>query len=473
MTKTGRIIALTSIIILYAVSLTDKALKYSDIPQFVFEYKKNDNGGITITDYIGKKTDLIIPDKIKKLPVTEIRYMGNNHKLKSVIISENVKKISDWAFFNCSELEYIDIPESIEYIGEGAFIRTPFEKNLGSDDFIIINDKILYRYDGNSENITIPDGIQSICSNVFTSKNIRSVKIPESVEYIGKGAFSECKNLESINIPENVKSIEPYVFAECDSLSDISLSDETEKIGYSSFYGSGIENIKIPDKITEIPESAFENCSSLENIILSDNIKTINKKAFQNCTSLENINFPENLENIEDNAFSETALKEIILPESISVLGNHAFRECTYAEKIKLSSNLKTIPIECFDGCKSLTEIEIPEGIETIEMNAFQNNSSLKHVRLPDSLKSIDLNAFAKSNIESVFIPDNVEYFNRQAFLNDIEKSPVTLMCTENCLAIKDLEDAEHWRIWNDYELKIVNSRNEAEKFISNSIERR
>lgn len=473
MTKSGRIIALTSIIILYAVSLTDKALKYSDIPQFVFEYKKNNNGGITITDYIGKKTDLIIPDKIKKLPVTEISYMGNNHKLKSVIISENVKRISGLAFSNCSELEYIDIPESVEYIGGEAFFRTPFEENLGSDDFIIINDKILYRYDGNSENITIPDGIQSICSNVFTSKNIRSVKIPESVEYIGKGAFSKCKNLQSINIPENVKSIEPYVFAECDSLSDISLSDETEKIGYSSFYGSGIENIKIPDKITEIPESAFENCSSLENIILSDNIKNINKKAFQNCTSLENIKFPENLENIEDNAFSETALKEIILPESISILGNHAFRECTYAEKIKLSSNLKTIPIECFDGCKSLTEIEIPEGIETIEMNAFQNNSSLKHVRLPDSLKSIDLNAFAKSNIEYVFIPDNVEYFNKQAFLNDIEKSPVTLMCTENCLAIKDLEDAEHWRVWNDYELKIVNSRNEAEKFISNSNERR
>lgn len=41
MTKSGRIIALTSIIILYAVSFTDKALKYSDIPQFVFEYKKN------------------------------------------------------------------------------------------------------------------------------------------------------------------------------------------------------------------------------------------------------------------------------------------------------------------------------------------------------------------------------------------------------------------------------------------------
>lgn len=128
MTKSGRIIALTSIIILYAVSLTDKALKYSDIPQFVFKYKKNNNGGITITDYIGKKTDLIIPDKIKKLPVTEISYMGNNHKLKSVIISENVKRISGLAFSNCSELEYIDIPESVEYIAERLFSELLLKK---------------------------------------------------------------------------------------------------------------------------------------------------------------------------------------------------------------------------------------------------------------------------------------------------------------------------------------------------------
>ena len=327
MTKSGRIIALTSIIILYAVSLTDKALKYSDIPQFVFEYKKNDNGGITITDYIGKKTDLIIPDKIKKLPVTEIRYMGNNHKLKSVIISENVKKISDWAFFNCSELEYIDIPESVEYIGEGAFIRTPFEENLGSDDFIIINDKILYRYDGNSENITIPDGIQSICSNVFTSKNIRSVKIPESVEYIGRGAFSECKNLESINIPENVKSIEPYVFAECDSLSDISLSDETEKIGYSSFYGSGIENIKIPDKVTEIPESAFENCSSLSSIVIPEGVTRIGGHAFYGCRKLSTVTVPKTVVEIGSSAFRQcSSLHTIKIPRNV-LINERAFKE--------------------------------------------------------------------------------------------------------------------------------------------------
>ena len=83
MTKAGKIIALTSII-LCAVSFINKGLKYSNIPQFIFEYEKNDNGGITISDYTGKNSDVIIPDTIGKLPVTEIGYMGYNQKIKSV-----------------------------------------------------------------------------------------------------------------------------------------------------------------------------------------------------------------------------------------------------------------------------------------------------------------------------------------------------------------------------------------------------
>lgn len=465
MTKAGKIIALTSII-LCAVSFINKALKYSDIPQSIFEYEKNDNGGITITDYTGKNSDVIIPDTIGKLPVTEIGYMGYNQKIKSVTIPESVKKISEYAFYRCENLEYANIPENVEYIGAEAFFGTPFEESLGNDDFIIINDKFLYKYNGNSDNVTIPNGVTSICNGVFYENNLINIEIPESVEYIGMSAFNKCENLKSIDIPENVKTIEPYIFKECKSLSRISIPNGTEKIGDSAFFGCGIENISIPDKITEIPESTFEECSSLKEVNFPDGIKTIGDKAFRNCTSLENINFPDGLETIGNDAFHTTALKEVILPDSVSGLGNHTFRECTSIEKIRLSSDLKTIPTECFDSCTSLTEIEIPEGVETIDMNAFQNNSSLRFVRLPDSLKNIELNAFADSNITYVFIPDSVEYFNRQAFLNDTDKSPVTLMYTENCLAKEDLKEAKSWRVWDDYELKTVNSREEAEKIM-------
>ncbi|MGN1037572.1 MAG: leucine-rich repeat protein, partial [Ruminococcus sp.] len=130
MTKAGKIIALTSII-LCAVSFINKGLKYSNIPQFIFEYEKNDNGGITISDYTGKNSDVIIPDTIGKLPVTEIGYMGYNQKIKSVTIPDSVKKISESAFSHCENLEYINIPESVEYIGAWAFCGTPFEESLG------------------------------------------------------------------------------------------------------------------------------------------------------------------------------------------------------------------------------------------------------------------------------------------------------------------------------------------------------
>ncbi|MDD7186109.1 MAG: leucine-rich repeat domain-containing protein [Oscillospiraceae bacterium] len=333
MTKAGKIIALTSII-LCAVSFINKGLKYSNIPQFIFEYEKNDNGGITISDYTGKNSDVIIPDTIGKLPVTEIGYMGYNQKIKFVTIPDSVKKISESAFSHCENLEYINIPESVEYIGAWAFCGTPFEESLGNDDFIIINDKFLYKYNGNSDNVTIPDGVTSICNWVFSENNLINIEIPESVEYIGRGAFNKCENLKSIDIPENLKVLECAVFGNCKSLSEVSLPDGLEIIENKVFHNcTSIENISIPDKITEIPESAFEECSSLKEVNFPDGIKTIGVKAFLNCTSLENINFPESLETIGNDAFYKTALKEIILPESASSLGNHTFRECTSVKK--------------------------------------------------------------------------------------------------------------------------------------------
>lgn len=469
MSKSRKILALTSIALSLVLAVF-KGLKYSDIPQFIFEYEKNDSGGITITEYMGEKSDIIIPDTIGKLPVTEIGYIGNNQKIKSVTIPDSVEKISESAFYRCENLKYVNIPESVEYIGAEAFFGTPFEESLGNDDFIIFNDKILYKYNGNSDNVIIPDGVTSICNGVFSGNNLINIQIPESVEYIGRAAFNKCENLKSIDIPENVKVLKYAVFCDCKSLSEISLPDGLEIIETKVFQNcTSLENISIPDKITEIPESSFQECCSLKEVNFPDSLKTIGDRAFQNCTSLEYINFPDGLETIGNDAFHTTALKEITLPDSVSVLGNDTFRECTSVEKIKLSSGLKIIPIECFDSCTSLTEIEIPEGVETIDMNAFQNNSSLRFVRLPDGLKNIELNAFANSDILCVFIPDSVEYFNRQAFLNDTTKSPVTLMYTKNCKAEEDLKMARAWRVWDDYCLHTVNSRDEAEELYWNN----
>ena len=97
-------------------------------------------------------------------------------------------------------------------------------------------------------------------------------------------------------------------------------------------------------------------------------------------------------------------------------------------------------------------------------MCAFQNTPSLKTVNLPDGLKTLDFSCFYSSGIDSVFIPDSVEVFDKQAFLGD---DCTTLLYTDNCKAYQQMYDAEHWRVQADYVLVEVASRKAAEEYIN------
>ncbi len=86
-----------------------------------FEYIK-ENGGITITKYIGKNTMVQIPNKIEQLPVLKI---GENAfadtKVKSVTLPSSCTEIDWFAFYGCYALSTVYISSSTNTIGYGAF----------------------------------------------------------------------------------------------------------------------------------------------------------------------------------------------------------------------------------------------------------------------------------------------------------------------------------------------------------------
>ena len=89
--------------------------------EILFEYIK-ENGGITITKYIGKQTSVTIPNKIEQLPVLKI---GENAfadtKVKSVTLPSSCEEIDWFAFYGCYALTTIYISEDVNTIGYGAF----------------------------------------------------------------------------------------------------------------------------------------------------------------------------------------------------------------------------------------------------------------------------------------------------------------------------------------------------------------
>ena len=165
------------------------------------------------------------------------------------------------------------------------------------------------QYTGSDENVVIPseiDGypVKGIGSMEWNSPffgnqrekrdKIKTVTIPEGIEYIGNSAFMDCDSLTEITIPESVISVGERVFNDCDKLITANVLSET--IGVAMFSQcSSLTTVNLNEKITIIPSGAFANCSALTTIIIPEKVTTIDSRAFSFCTSLQNVIIPENV----------------------------------------------------------------------------------------------------------------------------------------------------------------------------------
>lgn len=152
-------------------------------------------------------------------------------------------------------------------------------------------------------------------SHYFYS-NLREVKLPDGLTYIGKRAFCESPDLIEVKIPSTVTKIEQSAFSECTGLKEIELPPQLEEIGTYSFYG----------------------CSGLTEITIPSSVKTIRSGAFKRCTSLESVTLSEGIREIGTEAFMLTNLKSLNIPKSVKKLGYHILFNCFHVAYVKIEA---------------------------------------------------------------------------------------------------------------------------------------
>ena len=176
---------------------------------------------------------------------------GSERKnIESITIPETYEKIAvttigDGAFYGCTILSSITIPDSVTSIGDRAFYRCT-----------------------NLKSITIPNSVTSIGDKVFDGcTNLTSITIPDSVTSIGHSAFWSCTGLTSITLPDSLTSIGSWVFEGCINLTSITIPDSVTSIGELAFHWcTGLTSITIPDSVTSIGSRAFGYCTNLTSV---------------------------------------------------------------------------------------------------------------------------------------------------------------------------------------------------------------
>lgn len=200
----------------------------------------------------------------------------------------------------------------------------------------------------------------TIISHTFED-GVGTITFSGDVTSLGEHAFTNCYyDLTSITLPNTVTSIEKSAFENCGSLTDIILSNSLTSIGQEAFYYChSLRTITIPASVTNIAPRAFEGCSGLTSITVEGGNMVYDSR--DNC-----------------NAIIETATNTLrmgcqntVIPNSVTSIGASAFEGCFELMSIEFPASLTSIGDRAFFGCNSLRTITIPASVTSIGYGAF------------------------------------------------------------------------------------------------------
>ena len=349
--------------------------------------------------------------------------------LKSVTVTGG--EVKDYAFYNCSMLTSIQLPETATQIGNRALANCT----------------------GLTE-ISIPAsvtelGVMALAGNT----GLKNIVIPDSVTRIEDHVLNGCTNLESLTIPFVGRSrnetaamyhVLGHIFGSTSytgsqavtqanrvhyipvSLHSVTVTGGEIKVG--AFSGcTGLTEVHLSESITAIGNSAFRGCTALTTVTMP-RVKTIEDYGFYQCTALTEIALPESLEQLGQMSFSGcTGLKQAILPDQLLCVGAMAFEGCTALTDVTLGAQLTKIDAYAFGNCTALTSITLPENLVWIGESAFEGCSKLASVNIPQGVTQISDSAFRSCGLTSLEIPDTVTQIGSYAFAHCSKLAELTM----------------------------------------------
>ena len=290
-------------------------------------------------------------------------------------------------------------PYTVTAIGVSAFgsFSTPINvssvfipatvRSIGSHAFIYCNALTTVTFAEGSQ-------LKSIGNNAFWGSEhlyprFKEIKIPDSVETIGNGAFRHCQNLERITLPSALQTLSNGTFYGCAALSEVTFPASLKTIEKSAFgYCRNLSEVKLPASLTTIQSYVFNGCSALKTVFYDGSLAqwnhiTANKDADNDadkdvlgysCPSLVTGDYTAQFISVKDDPFAYPPPKTVtitkytgtestvILPSKISSwpvtkIGEAAFQDNTTITSVTIPASVTEIGSNAFAGCTNLTSV--------------------------------------------------------------------------------------------------------------------
>ncbi|MBR3098561.1 MAG: leucine-rich repeat domain-containing protein [Clostridia bacterium] len=377
-------------------------------------------------------------------------------KLGASELPKSLESIGDYAFSYCVKLGKVTFPAALKSIGAYAYANSGLTSVKLNDGLETVGEKAFYMH--KMKEISIPASVKKAGNAAFAAdgnKVLKTVTVNSAKMEFGRGVFGYNDGWDAYyNANRTTAKSSDYDRENPDNWSDYYADYNYNKLGFgqvtlalSCHAGSTadklyryhvtkthlkktelntvtapadpvlsaglyhdedlIDELIVPEGVTEIGEKAFAGLSTLSSVTLPSTLTKLGDGAFENCIALKKIRLPDSLTEIGKSCFSGCVLlPEISLPAGVTDISDSAFEGCAALKKVGTARNavIRRIGRSAFSGCAALKEIRLAAGLEEIGEQAF-SGAGITDLKLPDTVTVIGKRAFFRSSLISLKLP--------------------------------------------------------------------
>lgn len=249
----------------------------------------------------------------------------NCSALSSILVPQNVTYLGASAFSGCTSLTSATLPEAITRISSGLFENCSSLTTVQASSALTSIGSRAFAETSALSSFTFPQTLTAVGAESFTGSGIVTANLPQSVTYLGAGAFADCTKLVYAQVPAAIQAIRERTFRNCTELKNVSIPEGIRYIGAAAFQNDvSLQTVDFAQSLLTICDNAFEGSGVGEGLVLPSALRTIGSRAFAGCMRLTSLTIPTDVRKMGSQAFADGSSPSIVC----------AFSRTTYMSKL-------------------------------------------------------------------------------------------------------------------------------------------